>query len=64
MKAEEVVNVYWEEELETDVDELRTRLGIEMPPDLREIRKALRAQLRAEKAAKEAKDTMGAAREV
>ncbi|KAF7186646.1 Ubiquinone biosynthesis protein COQ4, mitochondrial [Pseudocercospora fuligena] len=64
LKAEEVVNVYWEEELETDVDELRTRLGIEMPPDLREIRKALRDQLRAEKAAKEAKDTMGAAREV
>lgn len=64
LKAEEVVNVYWEEELETDVDELRTRLGIEMPPDLREIRKALRDQLKAEKAAKEAKDKMGAARAV
>lgn len=64
LKAEEVVNVYWEEELETDVDELRTRLGIEMPPDLREIRKALRDRLRAEKAAKEAKEKMGAAREV
>ncbi|KXS99098.1 hypothetical protein AC578_3529 [Pseudocercospora eumusae] len=63
LKAEEVVNVYWEEELETDVDELRTRLGIEMPPDLREIRKALRDQLRAEKAAKEAKEKMGDARE-
>ncbi|KXT04231.1 hypothetical protein AC579_8348 [Pseudocercospora musae] len=64
LNAEEVVNVYWEEELETDVHELRTRLGIEMPPDLREIRKALRDQLRAEKVAKEAKENMGAAREV
>lgn len=53
LKAEEVVNVYWEEELETDVEVLRARLGIEMPPDLREIRKALRDQRRAEKAARE-----------
>lgn len=64
LKAEEVVNVYWEEELETDVDVLRARLGIETPPDLREIRKALRNQKRAEKAAREAKDKMGAAREI
>lgn len=64
LKAEEVVNVYWEEELETDVDVLRARLGIETPPDLREIRKALRDQKRAEKAAREAKEKMGAAREV
>ena len=53
LKAEETINVYWEEELETDVDELRARLGIEKPPDLREIRKALRDQKRAEKAARE-----------
>ena len=39
VKSEEVLNVYWEEELATDVDELRTRLGIEKPPDLRDIRK-------------------------
>lgn len=49
LKAEEVVNVYWEEELETDVDVLRERLGIEKPPDLREIRKALRQKKKAEK---------------
>ncbi|EME38881.1 coenzyme Q biosynthesis Coq4-like protein [Dothistroma septosporum NZE10] len=49
LKAEEVVNVYWEEELETDVEVLRGRLGIEMPPDLREIRKALRDERRREK---------------
>ncbi|KAF7846059.1 hypothetical protein BT93_L5407 [Corymbia citriodora subsp. variegata] len=64
IKAEEVVNVYWEEELETDVDVLRERLGIEKPPDLREIRKALRDQKKAEKAAREAQEIMGAARDV
>lgn len=39
LKGDDVINVYWEEELETDVDELRARLGIERPPDLREIRR-------------------------
>ncbi|KAI7010743.1 hypothetical protein KC355_g6041, partial [Hortaea werneckii] len=57
--AEEVINVYWEEELETDVDVLRQRLGIEKPPDLREIRKVLRDQKRAEKAAREARERVG-----
>nr|POF05444.1 ubiquinone biosynthesis protein coq4, mitochondrial [Quercus suber] len=60
LKAEEVVNVYWEEELETDVDVLRKRLGISVPPDLREIRKQLRDQKRADKAALEAKSRLGA----
>ena len=50
IKAEEVINVYWEEELETDADVLRRRLGIERPPDLREIRKALREQRKKEAA--------------
>lgn len=63
LKAEEVVNVYWEEELETDVDVLRTRLGIEMPPDLREMRKVLREQRKAEKAARDAKERLGAVKE-
>ena len=45
-KAKDVINVYWEEELETDVDELRGRLGIEQPPDLRETRKTLRDKRR------------------
>ena len=53
LKAEEVINVYWEEELETDADELRTRLGIEVPPDVRLARKVLREKIRAEKAARE-----------
>ncbi|KAK4609439.1 Ubiquinone biosynthesis protein COQ4, mitochondrial [Fulvia fulva] len=60
IKAEEVVNVYWEEELETDVDVLRKRLGIEVPPDLREIRKALRDEKRREKAQREAGERLGA----
>jgi ubiquinone biosynthesis protein COQ4 len=32
--------------LETDVGELRTRLGIEKPPDLRDIRKREREEKR------------------
>lgn len=59
LQAEEVINVYWEEELETDVQVLRQRLGIEMPPDLRELRKKLRDEKRAEKAAKEKKERLG-----
>ncbi|KAG8167693.1 hypothetical protein KVR01_003382 [Diaporthe batatas] len=43
-RAEEVINVYWEEELESDVDGLRARLGVEQPPDLRAIRKREREE--------------------
>ncbi|KAF2440794.1 coenzyme Q biosynthesis protein-like protein Coq4 [Karstenula rhodostoma CBS 690.94] len=53
-KSDHVINVYWEEELETDVDELRTRLGIEKPPDLRDLRRAAREARKNEKAAREA----------
>jgi ubiquinone biosynthesis protein COQ4 len=55
LKAEEVVNVYWEEELMTDVEVLRSRLGIEIPPDLRATRKAEREKKRAEQKSGEAK---------
>lgn len=55
LRAKDVICVYWEEELETDVEELRQRLGIEKPPDLRETRKRLREERRAAKAAKEMK---------
>jgi ubiquinone biosynthesis protein COQ4 len=54
LAAEDVINVYWEEELETDVDELRERLGIEKPPDLRDIRKQEREALRRERDAAKA----------
>jgi ubiquinone biosynthesis protein COQ4 len=39
LNGKEVINVYWEEQLERDADELRTELRIEKPPDLRAIRK-------------------------
>ncbi len=53
LRSKHVINVYWEEELEKDVDNLRGELGIERPPDLRDTRKALRKQ---KKAAKEESD--------
>lgn len=50
-RAEEVINVYWEEELESDVEELRVRLGIERPPDMREIRKREKEERRRQRSA-------------
>ena len=47
--SKELINVYWEEVLERDVDELRSELNIEQPPDLREIRKMIRQQQKREK---------------
>lgn len=49
LSSKELVNVYWEEVLEKDVDELRAELNIEQPPDLREIRKMMREQQKREK---------------
>ncbi|KAK9464464.1 ubiquinone biosynthesis protein Coq4 [Lipomyces arxii] len=37
--AKPLINVYWEEILTRDVDSVRLELGIEKPPDLRELRK-------------------------
>ena len=45
-RSKEVINVFWEEELERDVDDLRKELGIEQPPDLRTIRKREREERR------------------
>lgn len=53
VKAQEILNVYWEEVLEKDVGELRGELGIEMPVDLRNIRKEERRRAKAEKEARE-----------
>ena len=55
LKSKEVINVYWEQELERDVDNLRFELGLERPPDLRDVRKTLREQ---RKAAKEKREKM------
>ncbi|KAK0723960.1 coenzyme Q biosynthesis protein Coq4-domain-containing protein [Apiosordaria backusii] len=46
LRAEEVINVYWEEVLEKDVGELRRELGVEQPPDLREMRRREREERR------------------
>ena len=49
VRSKEIINVYWEEELERDVEDLRRELGVERPPDLRERRKRLREQQRKER---------------
>lgn len=43
-RSKEIINVFWEEQLERDVNELRRELGIEQPPDLRSIRKKEREE--------------------
>ncbi|KAK4194310.1 coenzyme Q biosynthesis protein Coq4-domain-containing protein [Triangularia verruculosa] len=44
LRAKEVINVYWEEVLEKDVGELRRELGVEVPADLRDMRKREREE--------------------
>jgi ubiquinone biosynthesis protein COQ4 len=56
LRSADLINVYWEEELETDVEVLRGRLGIERPPDLREERKRVRQERRL---AREAREKVG-----
>jgi ubiquinone biosynthesis protein COQ4 len=53
-KSKEIINVYWEEHLLTDVETLRKELGIAKPPDLRRIRQRLRQQNQAKSAAGQA----------
>lgn len=55
LRAKEVINVYWEEQLERDVDDLRRELGVEPPPDLRAIRQREREERRRRKAEQAAK---------
>ncbi|KAK3943167.1 putative ubiquinone biosynthesis protein COQ4, mitochondrial [Diplogelasinospora grovesii] len=56
LRASDIINVYWEEQLERPVEELRRELGVEPPPDLRAIRKAER-QRKKEEAAQQARTT-------
>ena len=56
LRSPEIINVYWEEELEISVEDLRMRLGIERPPDLRDFRKA---EKEARKAAKGTRERLG-----
>lgn len=37
-----LINVYWEEELSTDINVLLTRLGLERPPDMHVLRRKAR----------------------
>jgi ubiquinone biosynthesis protein COQ4 len=57
LKAQEVICVYWEELLEKDVEDLRRELGIEAPPDLRELRKRERAERKQREAKLQAQGT-------
>jgi ubiquinone biosynthesis protein COQ4 len=52
-RSADLICVYWEEELETDAEVLRARLGIERPPDLREERKRAREERRRAKEVRE-----------
>lgn len=49
LQSKEIINVYWEEELSTDVDDLRKELGIARPPDLRTVRRSEKQQRRSSK---------------
>lgn len=48
LRSADIINVYWEEELSKNMDDLRTRLGIEKPPDLRDIRNSLKKKRKAQ----------------
>ncbi|KAH6648697.1 coenzyme Q biosynthesis protein Coq4-domain-containing protein [Truncatella angustata] len=61
LRSEEVINVYWEEEMATDCGELRKRLGIERPPDMRETRKKEREERKKRKDAAKAMEDVAAA---
>lgn len=45
--SKDIINVYWEEVLEQDVNDLRVELDIESPPDLRMTRRMARKQMKA-----------------
>jgi len=38
VNAQEIINIYWEEMLDRDVDDLRAELGMERSPDMRSLR--------------------------
>lgn len=61
LQSKEIINVYWEEELSRNVDDLRVELGIEKPLDLRGVRKSEKEQ---RKRAREKKERMSGLVEV
>ncbi|KAL4759818.1 ubiquinone biosynthesis protein COQ4 [Aspergillus foveolatus] len=57
LNSKELINVYWEKILEKDVDELRAELGIEKPPDMRDIRRMIRLQQKREREQQQGKSS-------
>ncbi|PFH62505.1 hypothetical protein XA68_13244 [Ophiocordyceps unilateralis] len=57
-RARPLINVFWEEVLERNVDELRAELGVEKAPDLRDFRRREREKREAarEKASRDGQD--------
>lgn len=51
LRSKELINVYWEEHLEKDIDVLRSEIGFTAPPDIRVAKQKLREQNRAAKLA-------------
>lgn len=49
LNAKPLINVYWEKILDKDVDEFRQEMGIEAPPDLRNLRKEYFNKLKQQK---------------
>jgi len=49
LNSKPLINVYWENILEEDINEFRSKMGIEQPPDLRALRKEYFAKLKAAK---------------
>lgn len=49
LNSKPLINIYWENILEKDINELRREVGIEQPPDLRNLRKEYFAKLKAAK---------------
>lgn len=49
LNSKPLINVYWEKILEKDVETVRTELGIEQPPDLRNLRRQYFDKLKKQK---------------
>ncbi|CAG90725.2 DEHA2G15796p [Debaryomyces hansenii CBS767] len=49
LNSKPLINVYWENILEEDINEFRHKMGIEQPPDLRNLRKKYFEELKKKK---------------
>ncbi|CCE80089.1 Piso0_003187 [Millerozyma farinosa CBS 7064] len=53
LNSRPLINVYWEKILEHDIDQFRDEMGIETPPDLRNMRKKYFEDLKRKRAAEQ-----------